>query len=461
MLKISKNTDEKTIYEQKLNSVKVLQTPKAGRMVTNIFLVLLGLCVVILFLPWQQNIRGVGALTALSPSDRPQTVQTAIAGRISEWRVSEGQVVKKGDTLAVIEEIKDKYFDPNLLDRLGEQVGAKEQSIEAKQAKVNALSTQIATLQAGLQLKLQQLRNKVEQKRLKVTSDSATLEAKKVDLSIAQRQMQGAQAMYDSGLISMVKWEKARNVIQKAEATLTGYENKLNSSRQELLISKLDLQTIRAEVNGKVAKSMSDRSNTISELQDSKGDLAKKQNELVNVEVRKQNYFIRAPQDGFIVKALKQGVGETLKEGEAILTIMPKNPALAAAIYVKAMDIPLIDKGRHVRLQFDGWPAIQFSGWPSVSVGTFGGVVRVIDQIDSKKGKYRILITEDLTQDEEDQPWPAKLRLGSGIYAWVMLDEVPVWYEIWRQLNGFPPTVESYEAEEMSKKEEHKKNKGK
>jgi multidrug resistance efflux pump len=439
--------------------VKVLQTPKAGRMVTNIFLVLLGLLVVILFLPWQQNIRGTGSLTALSPSDRPQTVQTAIAGRIAQWKVSEGQAVNKGDTLAVIEEIKDKYFDPDLLARLGEQVGAKEQSIEAKQAKVNALSEQISTLQQGLQLKLQQLANKVVQKRLKVTSDSATLAAKKLDLAISERQMRGAQAMYDSGLISMVKWEKARNVIQKAEASLTEYQNKLNSSINELAIAKLDLKTIRAEVMGKVAKSMSDRSNTVADLQDSKGELAKKRNELVNVEVRKQNYFIRAPQDGIIVKALKQGVGETLKAGEPILTIMPKNPSLAAAIYVKAMDIPLIDTGRHVRLQFDGWPAIQFSGWPSVSVGTFGGLVRVIDQIDSKKGKYRILITEDLTQDDEDQPWPDKLRLGSGIYAWVMLDEVPVWYEIWRQLNGFPPTVESYEEGEMSKKEENKKKK--
>lgn len=452
MLKISKNTVEDTIYEQKLHSVKVLQTPRAGRVVTNIFLVLLGIFVVILFLPWQQNIRGTGSLTALSPKDRPQTVQTAIAGRIKEWRIAEGQAVKKGDTLVFIEEIKDKYFDPNIIERYKEQVDAKQQSIQAKQAKADALSEQISTMNLGLDLKLNQLANKVEQKRLKITSDSATLAAKKVELSIAKRQMEGSQAMFDSGLISMVKWEKAKSSIQKAEAELTEYQNKLNSAMNELAIAKLDLQTTKAEVNGKVAKSMSDRSNTISELQESMGELSQKKNELVNLEVRSENYYIRAPQDGIVVKALKEGVGETLKEGEAIVTIMPNNPSLAAEIYIKAMDVPLIDTGRHVRLQFDGWPAIQFSGWPSVSVGTFGGLVRVIDQVDSKQGKYRILITEDLSQELEDQPWPSKLRLGSGVFAWVMLDEVPVWYEIWRQLNGFPPTVESYEEEGMSKK---------
>jgi hypothetical protein len=34
--------------------------------------------------------------------------------------------------------------------------------------------------------------------------------------------------------------------------------------------------------------------------------------------------------------------------------------------------------------------------------------------------------------------------MGSGTKGWVMLDNVAVWYEIWRQLNGFPASL--YEA---------------
>ena len=101
------------------------------------------------------------------------------------------------------------------------------------------------------------------------------------------------------------------------------------------------------------------------------------------------------------------------------------------------MDVPLISKGRRVRVQFDGWPAFQFSGWPSVSVGTFGGKVEVIDYVNTTPGEFRILIVPD----ENDQPWPDLLRAGSGIKGWVMLDDVPLWYEIWRQLNGFPPSL--------------------
>jgi hypothetical protein len=156
--------------------------------------------------------------------------------------------------------------------------------------------------------------------------------------------------------------------------------------------------------------------------------------------VRRGLYIVRAPQTGYIVRALKAGIGETIKEGESIATLQPEAPMLAAEMYVRAMDVPLIQRGRTVRLQFEGFPAIQFSGWPSAAVGTFGGMVTVIDVVNSPGGKYRLLVRPTQPQPG-DQPWPKQLRLGSGVQGWVILDSVPVWYEIWRQLNGFPPTL--------------------
>jgi membrane fusion protein, adhesin transport system len=93
--------------------------------------------------------------------------------------------------------------------------------------------------------------------------------------------------------------------------------------------------------------------------------------------------------------------------------------------------------GRKVRLQFDGWPALQFAGWPSVSVGTFGGTVAVIDRVPGSTGDFRVLVTPDTTEEA----WPRQLRLGSGVLGWAMLDEVRVGFEIWRRINGFPPSL--------------------
>ncbi|MDZ7650794.1 MAG: HlyD family secretion protein [Cytophagales bacterium] len=155
------------------------------------------------------------------------------------------------------------------------------------------------------------------------------------------------------------------------------------------------------------------------------------------MEIRSQQYFILAPQGGYVVKATQAGIGETIKEGEPVCTIMPQSDDVAVEMFVKAMDVPLISKGRKVRIEFDGFPALQFSGWPSISVGSFGGIVEVIDFVNSRPGEFRILVKPDTA----DLKWPKQIRNGSGTQGWVMLDNVQVWYEIWRQLNGFPPSL--------------------
>jgi hypothetical protein len=128
------------------------------------------------------------------------------------------------------------------------------------------------------------------------------------------------------------------------------------------------------------------------------------------------------------------GIGEVVKEGEDILTIIPSDYQLAVEMYVEPRDMPLMKKGQRVMVQFDGWPAIVFSGWPNSSVGTFAGQVFAIDNYISKNGKYRILVSE--TADET--AWPQEVRVGGGANTITLLNEVKVGYELWRQLNGFP-----------------------
>jgi hypothetical protein len=148
------------------------------------------------------------------------------------------------------------------------------------------------------------------------------------------------------------------------------------------------------------------------------------------------------------VKAEKSGIGEILKDGDALMTVMPYNPKLATEIYVSATDLPLLNKGDKVRIRFDGWPALVFSGWPNASLGTFGGEIQVIDYVNNYENLYRVLVTPD----PNEEPWPEQIRMGSGVYGWAMLEDVPVWYEIWRQLNGFPPNLSVEEIGKMSNK---------
>jgi len=409
MLKISSKSVEKMMPQDRLYSLRSLDTPQAGKILARWLLGIGVLFLIVLFLPWQQNIRGSGKVTALDPSNRPQTVETAIPGRIQSWNVREGQYVQKGDTLLVLSEIKDKFFDPNLLLRLREQISAKTSSLGSKNQKAKALERQIKALREAMQ-------NKIDQSKAK-------LEAERVRYLNTENQFQRNKKLYEAGNIPLTKYQDIEYKFQGAKAD---FEN-----------ANIELSRVEAEYMDKISKAESDLSNTLGEVFETDGEISKLKNEFANMQIRNEQYQVIAPQNGVVVKALKAGIGETIKEQEAVCTIMPDANDLAVEMYVKAMDVPLIAKGRKVRVMFDGWPAIQFSGWPSVSVGTFGGQVEVIDFVNSNPGEFRILVIPDKTEGV----WPVQVRMGSGTKGWVMLNDVPIWFEIWRQLNGFPASL--------------------
>ena len=164
---------------------------------------------------------------------------------------------------------------------------------------------------------------------------------------------------------------------------------------------------------------------------------------------RQETQSIVAPRDGTILR-LVHGAGAVLiKKGQTIATFVPDSQEMAAEIFIDGNDLPLIYPGRDVRLQFEGWPAVQFSGWPSVAVGTFGGKVAVVDPSASSNGKFRVLI-----KPSEGEKWPDQkyLRQGTRVHGWVLLNNVRAGYEIWRQINRFPPALNSAPTKTQSEK---------
>ncbi|SDE94669.1 HlyD family secretion protein [Cellulophaga baltica] len=391
--------------------------------------------VIVLFLPWTQNVRGKGSLTSLRPDQRPQTIQSPIPGRIEKWFVQEGDFVHKGDTILFISEIKNEYFDPKLVERTGDQIKAKEMSVVSYEGKVKALNNQIGALATERGLKLQQAKNKLLQSKLKVQSDSIDLMAATTNLEIAERQYNRTVQLQEEGLKAVTDVETKRLKLQETQAKLISQENKLLASRNEILNASVEVSRVQAEYTDKISKAQSDMYTAQSGQYDSQAQVTKLENQFTNYEMRNDMYYIKAPQSGYINKAIKAGIGETFKEGDKLVGIMPSVYDKAVEIFIEPLDLPLIHRGEKVRIEFDGWPAIVFSGWPNASYGTYGGTVVAVETFISPNGKYRVL----LAQDPEDQAWPDEIRVGSGASTIALLEDVPIWYELWRQLNGFPP----------------------
>lgn len=450
MLNITNNRIEKYVDFTKYQSTKIFADNRQYKIIKKILGGTAILSFLIMFLPWTQNIKGSGFVTTLKPNQRPQEIQTAIPGRIEKWFVQEGDFVKKGDTILFISEIKEDYLDPNLVQNTGNQVKAKEGAVQSYAEKAKALENQINAIQNEKNLKFRQAQNKLRQAHLKVKSDSIEFEATKTQLKIARTQFNRSVTLNKEGLKPLSDVEEKRMKLQDTEAKIITSENKYIASKNEVLNATMELSRITAEYSEKKAKASSDKQSAISSQFDTEAQVNKLKNQYKNYQIRNGLYYITAPQDGYVNRAIRSGLGETMKEGTAVVTIMPANFEIAVETYIDPIDFPLVNKGEKIRVWFDGWPTIVFSGWPGVSYGTFGGVIVAKENFISENGKYRVLIAPD----PKEKKWPDLLSIGAGAQTLALLNDVPIWFEMWRTLNGFPP---NFYKSENGKKDEKKK----
>ena len=302
------------------------------------------------------------------------------------------------------------------------------------QSKITATENQIDALQAARSAKLRQLQGKLRQAEVKIRSDSADMVAAENDWKVATLQYNRQKAMHDSGLVSLTQLENRNQVYQTSVARKISAENKYFASKQERAILDLEISAVQQEYVEKVSKAEGDKFSSLSMVATSQGDIAKLQNQYASYVIRNGMYYVMAPQSGQIIKARTSGIGEVVKEGEMLVHIVPDQAEYAVELYVRPVDLPLVSPGQEVRFLFDGFPAIVFSGWPEASYGSYAGLVSAVESDVSENGKFKVLIKEDPSY----RKWPKELRIGTGANGIALLNNVPIWYELWRNINSFP-----------------------
>ncbi len=295
---------------------------------------------------------------------------------------------------------------------------------------------------------MEQNKIKLQQTLLKIQNDSIQYLSSKADYEIAVNQYNRLDSLYKMGLKSLTDLEKRNLKMQETNAYLIAAKNKWMNSKNDFINLQIEAANILSDYESYSTKINSEIYTSLSSQLEAETSVSKLQNQYSNYSIRRGMYFILAPQDGYITKTFYSGIGETVKEGSPLVSIMPKEYQLAVQLYVKPLDLPLLASGRKVQIQFDGWPAVVFSGWPNASYGTYEGTVYAIDQFISENGKYRVLVREDST----NYPWPDALRFGGGTSNMIMLENVSIWYELWRNINGFPPEFYNQPTAEKPKK---------
>ena len=451
MKKVLDNIDEET--GKKYSAYNSIYSVDIESRIKNIFWGLFFVLVFVLFVPWTQNINTSGIVTTQFQEQRPQQINSIIPGKIIKWWVKEGDFVQKGDTIVELADTKDDYLDPRLIERTNDQLIAKKQKVDFYDSKITNIKGQIVAIEEGFKLKESAIRNKIQQLERKILIDSAELSAAKIDLEVGTNQYNRAGKMLNDGIISLVDYERRTQSFNKAKAGFQEKQQKFLNTKQDVLIARIELNTLKQDVNDKLFKLKGDIANSNTEKSTVIAEVAKNENELSNYRIRGGQKWLVAPQTGQIIKAKKAGINEIVKEGEMIVEIVPNSFKYAVELFVKPMDLALINKGQDVRLQFDGYPAIVFSGWPNSSYGTFAGKISAIETNRNENGQFRVLIIPDMTEKN----WPSNLKIGTGAQGFALLNDVPIWYELWRQLNGFPPDFYTLEVKGKDIKANEKK----
>jgi multidrug resistance efflux pump len=451
MKQVLDNIDEET--GKKYSAYNSIYSVDIESRIKNIFWGLFFVLIFILFVPWTQNINTSGIVTTQFQEQRPQQINSIIPGKIIKWWVKEGDFVQKGDTIVELADTKDDYLDPRLIERTNDQLIAKKQKVEFYDNKITNIKGQFIAIEEGFKLKEATIKNKIQQLERKILIDSAELAAANVDLQVGTNQYNRAGKMLNDGIISLVDYERRTQSFNKAKAGFQEKQQKFLNTKQDVLIARIDLNTLKQDVNDKLFKLKGDIANSNTEKSTVIAEVAKNENELSNYRIRGSQKWLLAPQTGQIIKAKKAGINEIVKEGEMIVEIVPNSFLYAVELFVKPMDLALINKGQDVRLQFDGYPAIVFSGWPNSSYGTFAGKISAIETNRNENGQFRVLIIPD----QKEKNWPSNLKIGTGAQGFALLNDVPIWYELWRQLNGFPPDFYTIEVKGKDIKANEKK----
>lgn len=449
MLNIS-SQNKITLKTEGLSSIqRVEKNQSTTKLKSWMMFICMGL-LLILLLPWTQNIRSNGKVVTLRPEQRPQMIQSIIAGRIEKWYVKDGDPVKKGDTILFLSEVKENYLDPNLIGRTEKQLKNKELSVVSYGGKIAAMDERIDALIEANKLKLQQAKIKLQQAQLTLKVDSMEFHTAKINTRIAEQQYERFEKLYKADVKSLTELEVRKLNFQRAQASQISAQQKYMQSANNIIDARVEYQSIEAKYRDEIAKAESEKFTALSSLYDTEVDVIKLQNQAANYSIRNGMYYVLAPQDGYVTKVLSSGIGETIKQGESIATIMPEIYDLAVEMFVRPIDLPLLKKGQKVRVQFDGWPAIVFSGWPKTCFGTFGGEIFAIDNFAGEDGSFRVLVAPDKGQ----KTWPKALRVGGGARSMILLNEVLVGYELWRKINGFPPEYYKQKKEIKTEKQE-------
>lgn len=391
--------------------------------------VLLIFLFIILFLPWRQTVTGEGELIALDPSERVQHISSPIDGFIERYHVKEDEYVKAGVKLFDMTDLDKAYKTrvQNIKKDYEEQYGNTKNEWDILQQKKESLIEQ-----KKIEIDLYDKRYTQSLEQLK--SLELKYEARKKSYEVNLIQYKRMKTLYSQKIESKRNYESAEKSYIASKAEMEKTEIEIDVQKRNLLIVQQEKKRFLEQMKSQIYTV----ENAILSAQTKLNALKREYERHLTEIARYATSSVISEKNGHVLRILKNDKNTYIRKGEQVLLFSPDITSRSILMRVSDFNMPLIKESLRVRIRFHGWPVLHIPGWPAIKFGTFGGIIKKVDPILHEPGFYYAYVVED-----PNEPWPSgkELKAGTKSTLWVALSNVPIWYELWRLMNAFPPKM--------------------
>lgn len=408
------------------DSLQLVQTNPFVNRIGRFSFFLILFFVAILFLPWRQTVEGEGTLIAYDPTQRVQSISAPIDGFIDTFYVSEDEHVQKGMKLFNMID-PDKDYKTRVY-KMKEDFEQQHQNTEDE---LIVLKQKDASLLNQKKIGIELYDKRYIQAEEKLKSLHLQYKAEKKNYEVVLNHFTRIKQLYIQKIESKKNYEKAENRYINAKTKFERIEIDIEVQKRHLSIIQQEKKQFLEEIENQIRTLENNMLAVETRLNILKRDYEKHLTEIARYETSS----VLSKKDGFVMRILENDKNTYIKKGQPVIRFSPDVTTSVLLLKVSDFNMPLIKEGLPVRIRFHGWPVLHISGWPAIRFGTFGGIIKKVDPILHEKGTFYAYVVED-----PNEPWPSqeKLRVGTNATAWVALSRVPIWYELWRLMNGFP-----------------------
>jgi HlyD family type I secretion membrane fusion protein len=367
----------------------------------------------------------VQAQATVRPAGELRIVQASTQGRVKNIFVKGGQVVRKGEIIATIDDSSLLTKQNQLQDRIGQQrlqlekFNAQISQIDSQiiaegdrnQASVTAAQAEFAGSRRNYQDKQTTAATEVREIQAKLKATEATLSAAKVKAARYQMvELEGAISKDQVAEVELAVRQQEQE-LAATQASLQRANAALNPNRAEMAIAQKRIAQEENSGRAAIASLQREKEAIVQQQIEANKQLQQDRRELKQVKIDLRQTTITATSDGTISQLKLRNSDQTVQPGEEVAQIVPSNAPLEIKAAVSPSDVGKLKQGQIVQMRV--------SACSYTDYGTLKGTVKQISP-DTIRAQNNDLVNDSSSGASQAQAFyevtisPANLTLGKG-----------------------------------------------